>query len=633
MTSELSEERDGKWNLISDGDAADGKVLELIGGVRTGRGASKAEHWGLLRYLWARQGEAADWPEWEDEAGAGARIRAGLAQVDIDPLLELLRAQFWEAQGTQFTTTGRVSKNSPLQIAEQTVEELESELADVRANMEQADRDLQELQQLRGVFEARGREKAEAEKKARGLTDVLRQVELLQKDLERFEGAFAGAEKQLNAIHEDKESLGKAKDGLEATEKERDRRKAEEQRTRREEKENREALTSLNNSAKALQKKLDSARRSEERLREIGELYELEEDLAKLRKSLDAARSQQDVLSELRRKRAAMPDVKKRQVARLEQRERELRELAVRAESIGLRVSMEPERSAVVSVDRDGAEETIKLAKDKATTVTAARNLRLKLPEWGEISITSGAQEAAKIENQIAASRAALEKDLKQLSVASVDHARTCAEQVRDLNRDIKTAKSLLAERLNEWESLESLQAGVEKAEGDAEQRRARLNLSEEETAFSRAELKAKLAMIRTTIGADEKEQIALQGSIESQGQHVEKCAVKREEASKSVNQAKTCIASLEARRKTVNERYPESIEKAETGAQTAFVAAKAELEVARKKLPEDSEKLGPRQERALNSASQATQEYQDADRKIRRLETLLDHVGSTGAL
>ena len=57
--SELSEDRDGEWQPIADGDAADGRVLELIGGVRSGRGATKAEHWGLLRYLWARQGETA----------------------------------------------------------------------------------------------------------------------------------------------------------------------------------------------------------------------------------------------------------------------------------------------------------------------------------------------------------------------------------------------------------------------------------------------------------------------------------------------------------------------------------------------------------------------------------------------
>ena len=146
-TSELSEERDEEWHLIADGDAADGRVLELIGGVRPGRGVSKAEHWGLLRYLWARQGETADWPEWDD--AAGTRIRSGLAQVDIDPLVERLRNQFLEAQAQQFTSTGRVSKNSPLQFVEQAVGKLESDRAQIRSQMEETDEHMQQLQQLR----------------------------------------------------------------------------------------------------------------------------------------------------------------------------------------------------------------------------------------------------------------------------------------------------------------------------------------------------------------------------------------------------------------------------------------------------------------------------------------------------
>ena len=628
-TSELSEERDGEWHLIADGDAADGRVLELIGGVRPGRGVSKAEHWGLLRYLWARQGETADWPEWDD--AAGTRIRSGLAQVDIDPLVERLRNQFLEAEAQQFTSTGRVAKNSPLQFAEQAVEKLESDRVQIRSQMEETDEHMQELQQHRDKLTILKREKTKAEKKAKSLTETLKQVELLRKDLERFEGAFTNAQERLNAIDKDKKSLNEAEAGLEAAEKKRTRFEGKEERARCEEKEAREELVAVNDRAKALQKKLDLGRQSETRWRDIQELRGLEEDLAKLKKSLDAARKQQEALAELRRKRAALPDVKKAQVTRLEKHERELRELAVRAESVGLRVSLKPERNATVSMELDGAEKTIKLAKDEATTVNAARRLHLKLAQWGEIDISSGAREAAEVEEKIAASRAVLDKDLKKIGVASVDHARTCVEEIRDLDRDIKAAESLLKERLDEWDSLESLQAGVEKAEADFEQSRARLNLSAEEEALSLAEIKAELAKIHSAIGADEKGQTASRKSIKSQEKRAEKCSAAREKTSKSVNQTKNDIASLEARRKTVNERYSEGIEKAEADAQTAFVEAKAQLEVARKKLPDDWERLESRQERALQAAAQTMRDYQDTEQKIRRLETLLEHSGSQG--
>ena len=66
------------------------------------------------------------------------------------------------------------------------------------------------------------------------------QVELLQKDLESFEGAFTNAQERLNVIDKDKKSLNEADAGLEAAEKERARLESEEERVRFEEKEARE---------------------------------------------------------------------------------------------------------------------------------------------------------------------------------------------------------------------------------------------------------------------------------------------------------------------------------------------------------------------------------------------------------
>ena len=627
--SELSEDRDGEWHLIADGDAADGRVLDLIGGVRPGRGVSKAEHWGLLRYLWARQGETSDWPVWDDDAGA--RVRTGLAQVDIDPLVERLRGQFREAQAEQFTATGRVSKNSPLQRAQQALEQLESGLTEVREKMEQVDTELQELQQLREELGVRNREKTEAEEQAEVLTKTLKHVELARKDVERFQGAFEAAQQRLNAIHVDSEALGKAGSSLEGAAKELAQRQGEESRVQREEKEVREALAAFQDRAKALQKKLDCRRKSETRLREIQELHGLDEELAAMRKRLDAVRGQQDALDQLRRRRAALPNVAKRHVTRLEQREQVLRELTVRAEAVGLRVAMKPERNTTVSVHRDGVEEARELARGETGAITAARALRLELPEWGELDIRSGAEEAAEIENQIRGNRAALDEELEKLGVASVDKARTCAEQIKDLERDIKSAESRLAEWLDEWDSLENLVADVDRAEADAGQRRARLNVSVAEAALSQAERKVELVTIRAAVRADEQAWAALQESSEAQGKRIETLGATRENAAQSVNATKNRIASLESQLETIGDRYPNGIGNAEECAQAAFVEAKAQLDVARKKLPDNWEKLGARHDRALRSAAQATRDYHELEQRIRRLETLLDHAGSEG--
>lgn len=628
-TSELSEDRDGTWHLIADGDASDSKVLDLVGGIRPGRGVSKAEHWGLTRYLWARQGEGVDWPVWDDEAGA--RVRTGLAQVDIDPLVERLRRQFDEAQTRQFTSTGRVSKNSPLQLAQQTLQRLDAELVEVRAQMEQVDRDVQELQHLREERIVRGREKAEAEAQTTALTERLKEVELLQKDLERFQGAFETTQQRLNEMHRDRESLVMAETRLADANRELTQRQAEERRAQQEEAEARKALTVLQNRAGHLQSMLDRGRAREARLRDIQELHTLDERRAALRKRQDAVHQHHHALTALRRKKAALPTITKHDVEQLEISAQRLRELTFRAQTVGLRVSLSPQETVTVTADRDGVEETRTLAEGNVTTVTATRNVRLTLPGWGEIDVTSGAEEAAALGAQMTACRAGLEHELKALGLESVASARTCAELARDLERDIAAAEARLSELLERWDSLEALVADGDKTEAETTHRRTRLNVSDAEAALSPAELKVQLAGTRAALSADEDAWRTLHESIAAQAAHIDAIGATREDASKDAHATRNRIASLASQLETIRARYPDGIENAEEHAQAAFVEAKAELDVARRKLPEDWEKLDARHDRALKSATQAARDYQDVERRIGRLETLLDHIGSQG--
>ncbi len=628
-SSELSEERNGTWHLIADGDAADARVLELIGGERSGRGATRAEHWGLLRYLWARQGEAAEWPAWDDTAGA--RIRTSLAKVDIDPLVERLANQFRELQDKQFTATGRIARNSSLQQARDKQERLESELADVRAKMDDIENQSQELLQLRDELEARAREKAEAEQQAKALTEALKQVELLQKDLQRFESEFGTAQAHLSAIAADKKTLEDTRTEIEKAEKELSTRQKGERLAEEDEKKVRQRLSCLQEDAKGLQRKLDIARKRQTRIREMQELREATQELEALRKQLAAARRQQQALDKLRRKRAALPDVSRRQLTKLEQLEQKVRELAIRAEAVGLRVALTPKRQTAIAVDRDGNEESLDVAAGKRATVAAARSLRLDLPEWGALHITSGAEEAAGIEKQIGESQSALDAELRKRGVASIDKARATVEQINDLDREVKTAESRIAELLGDWNDPDRLAAEVDKTEAEVEKLRAQLAMARDEANISQAELKAELTTIRTALGADEAAWTTLQNSIEAESKRLESCGVARSEAAAAVGEIKNRMAALKSQAATIADRYPDGIDKAEESAQATFIEAKAQLDVARRKMPPDWEKLEARHERALKSAEQAAKEHQNLQQRTQKLETLLEQAGSQG--
>lgn len=107
-TSEISEWRGGAWQLLDNEDAADERLQKLLQSTVPGRGATKAAHWGLLGYLWARQGEASDWPSWDGQTGE--HIQSRLAKVEIDPVIQKLKESLWEDYSALFTPNGRPKK-------------------------------------------------------------------------------------------------------------------------------------------------------------------------------------------------------------------------------------------------------------------------------------------------------------------------------------------------------------------------------------------------------------------------------------------------------------------------------------------------------------------------------------------
>ena len=65
--STLFERIGGAWKPVAEADAADGRVQALLQSTQPGRGATKAAaHWGLLGFLWTRQGEPAAWFDWDE---------------------------------------------------------------------------------------------------------------------------------------------------------------------------------------------------------------------------------------------------------------------------------------------------------------------------------------------------------------------------------------------------------------------------------------------------------------------------------------------------------------------------------------------------------------------------------------
>ena len=140
----LSRLSSGSWQLIEEGDGSDERLQQLLGSSQPGRGATKAEHWGLFQYLWARQGEAAAWPQWG--GGPGKQVRSYLAKIELDPVVEKLKNILWDRYTEIFTDQGRPKTRGPLAGAEE-------ELAGLEAKFSQIELKLKELASLQIQFQ------------------------------------------------------------------------------------------------------------------------------------------------------------------------------------------------------------------------------------------------------------------------------------------------------------------------------------------------------------------------------------------------------------------------------------------------------------------------------------------------
>ena len=77
--SELYLEREGRWELDHEGDAADGQLREILRGEGTTRTAARPEHRGLAQALWYLQSDGSiPEKEWNDGVKQGLQ---GLVQV------------------------------------------------------------------------------------------------------------------------------------------------------------------------------------------------------------------------------------------------------------------------------------------------------------------------------------------------------------------------------------------------------------------------------------------------------------------------------------------------------------------------------------------------------------------------
>lgn len=634
--SHLHQLRSGAWELIADADAADQRVQTLLQSSLPGRGATRPEHWGFLGFLWARQGEPAHWPGLDD-ADVGQRIRARLARVELDPVIEQLRIRLADATNDVITSTGQPRTGGPLRAAEDDLTTIDAALTELRRTRTELEETHRRYQQSEAEVARLEQEHAERTVSAATLREQTLAAERLRGELDARRQALATAQEKLAALTTDANTLTRLQQ--EQTTTQADLTKA------------RDASTAAEHTLAELRARLDTTQSQlppqETALQTLRAHHQRQQSLLKLRQLLaaadtltrqvDKAAAASAEITALENKYATLPTLTPARLRKMEEQFESIRTLRAQLQALGLTVELTPDRAAVVSADGAAASQILnlksemRLAAGETHRLQSPSSLDLHLADWGRIVIRSGSQEAQTAATDLAQAETDFNETLQQAGVANLDAAREAITSRKDLETQIKSAKTALTPHLGEHDTIDALRAAAATAARRAETLATSLAPTTDEQARSLTDLETTEATQSEKISAAEKTLADLNQKL-ARLRTEERNSVQRvQQEAKRVNDQESRLRVLEAQIKDLGSRYPESIDSSKTAAQLAFAQAEARVVATQAELPPDFERLPERNKRAAASLQQIANELQARRTERDQTKAILQTLGGQG--
>lgn len=459
--SALYSEREGRWELDHEGDAADARLREILRGEPTTRTAARPEHRGLAQALWYLQSDGAI-PEktWSEGVKQGLQ---GLVQLAArSPIEKGVVERISECYTQHWTPTGRVASNSELgqiQAELPRLEERLAELLDKAKSIETHRADLEEFQSLEGEksaelkkardelaqssarVQAAEEHEREREAKERAKTEAGQKAQRIQQDLFQIEEKQRKIQERRTQIKELEDSLSEvaADAKQEATASERHARRWKEE---------------LEPALKGLEAELGE-------LHSLERLRKLEKDRKRLEQHLEKVTGIGAQLQARKKERGELVAPDDKEWKRLGATSKKLSVLHAQVEASGIRVAFEWSGKG----RRVKTRPSLRASEDAEYIVTEPTEFQIE--GVGKVQVRSGASSL----KDLLTERDALEQEVRQVltrfGAADADGVAALHEKGRELDRAIAT--------------LEENREETEGAEPDADEELARTKRGIEE--------------------------------------------------------------------------------------------------------------------------------------------------------
>ncbi len=619
----------GAWQPVAEADAADGRVQTLLQSTQPGRGATKAAHWGLLGYLWTRQGEAAAWPDWEENP-TGQSVRGMLAKVEIDPLIDALRGRMWTTYLENFTPTGQSKSGGALRTAEEELVAVDRALAALNETRQQFLADEEAYTRLADELPRLEAEYADCRHEADALQTSARDAEVQTVEVQGRQHAFEIAQDRLRVTRQDVETLERhsrdiddARRRLAAAEADADRLRLEASAS---ETGLREIDRALEENAAALARLQAESQRAGRlaRHRQLGDTIQAHTLL------LERCVTQTHEIDALTRQRAEVPTIPPPRLRRIETLTDSIRDHRAKIEALGLTVELIPSADAPPLTFRadDNPDETLPaLSAGETRLVRATRGLVITLPGWGKLRMRSGAVETRALHETLTQEETTLQQALSEIGTRSLEEARHLTTRAKELDAQLAAARQTLAAVLGQEEFIETLRAKLVTYNLQWQAGEAELALTPGDRTISLASLETNEQTATVQCEHRRLERKSLEKRFKERRAATTEAAARREEAERLGLGLRLGIENLQTQVAALQGRYPAGPAAARDEAEETFVEAKLLLRDAQAKLPPDAGTLAERNRRAATAAEQVRGELhrkRDAQAALRgRLELL----------
>jgi DNA repair exonuclease SbcCD ATPase subunit len=212
-TSVLERLVEKKWQRIAEGDSADKKVIELIGGRLPTRGETKPEFWGIGQALWMVQGEPFISEDLNEETLSSLQKLIGAA-IETEKEKAILR-KVNERFSIIFTGVRReFKKGSEIRSVEERIEELEKIRAQVEETIREKEELLRKIEDKEILLREKERklqrlleEKEELEKKVEEAHEHRRIRERLEEEVKMLRLEYESLKNRLERIKEGQDKI------------------------------------------------------------------------------------------------------------------------------------------------------------------------------------------------------------------------------------------------------------------------------------------------------------------------------------------------------------------------------------------------------------------------------------------